>query len=572
LWLKHGSVSSNTDKLMVLAMALRTMVYFSAVASGQGYTVDVPGLGSLNGTLARYTDVAAFLGIPYAKPPLGALRWQPPQAYGAWQSPRDATKFGHACIQAPGLARPPFSEDCLFLNIATPVKQLSAQEKLHVMFWIHGGAYTQGEAASYAIDALVSQSGQRVVVAATNYRLGYLGFAASAEIKARSADGSAGNFGLQDQRLAMMWVRDHIGAFGGDGSKMTVFGESAGGSSIMNHLALSRSEGLFQRAIVQSGTYMSGAQPLADAQKDFGKLLKTASCSDLDCLLAANATVVTFHDIEYWPAIDGVEFNASAGELIQSGMYQKEVDVLLGSNRDEFALFAGMFIPDNVGALEFNALLEVLVPNPFLHPTVKKIYEANGDYKYPADLANRSQDWWEIVRIATDGTGLGVFSNGDKGAYALGHCGARSLARSLKSGGTSKVFQYLFAGGTAKVIKHGDEIGYSFGDVKQLSTDIDKKLAIAMAKYWSNFAVTGDPNSDGLSVWPEYDAKADKSLRLDETISVQEKFRSAPCDFWDAHPVHVDPNSLPFIGASYSQVASTASRTKGDVSAASVIV
>jgi len=235
-------------------------------------------------------------------------------------------------------------------------------------------------------------------------------------------------------------------------------------------------------------------------------------------------------------------------------------------------MFAGIFIPDNVGALEFNALLEVIVPNPFLHPTVKKIYEANGDYEYPADLANRSQDWWEIVRIATDGTGLGVFSSGDKGAYALGHCGARSLARSLKAGGTSKVFQYLFAGGTKKVVAHGDEIGYSFGDVKQLSSDSDKKLATSMAKYWSNFAVTGDPNGDGLVVWPEYDADGDKSLRLDTTTSAQQKFRSAPCDFWDAHPVHIDPNSIPFIGASYSQAASTASSNKHDIPAASVIV
>merc|ERR1712190_299011 len=142
--------------------------------------------------------------------------------------------------------------------------------------------------------------------------------------------------------------------------------------------------------------------------------------------------------------------------------------------------------------------------------------------------------------------GLGLFTNGDKGAYALGHCGSRNLARSLKASGTSKVFQYLFGRGT--VVGHGDEIDYAFGNVDRFSTQADKQLAAAMAKYWSNFAITGDPNGDGLATWPEYDADADKSLRLDQTITTQEKFRSTACDFWDAHPVHIDPNSLPIIG------------------------
>lgn len=332
---------------------------------------------------------------------------------------------------------------------------------------------------------------------------------------------------------------------------MTVFGESAGGNSVMNHLALPRSGGLFQRAIVESGTYMSGAQPFADAQKDLGKLMTAAKCKDFDCLLTANATLLTCHDLEYWPAIDGVEFNASAGELIQSGRYHKDVDVLLGSNRDEFSMFVGGFIPQKVGELEFDAILEILLPNPFLHPAVKRIYKANGDYEYPAQLANYSQDWWEIIRMGTDGVGLGVFSEGDKGTFALGHCGARHLARTLKAGGTAKVYQYLFAKGT--VVGHGDEIGYVFGDVDRFKTDSEKNLSLSMAKYWSNFAIAGEPNSDGLVRWPEYDATTEETLRFDESIHVEQKFRAAACDFWDAHPVHINPNTLPFLGAELGQ-------------------
>jgi len=536
-------------------MTVRPAVFLSIVACVRGYTLNVPNLGSLNGggdgTPARYENVAVFLGIPYAKPPIGDLRWQPPQPYGPWQSPRDATKFGQACIQPPGLAAGPFSEDCLTLNVATPQTQLTAQEKLPVMFWIYGGSYTQGAAASYPIDALVAQSGHKVVVAAANYRLGYLGFAASAEIQARSHDGSAGNFGIQDQRLGMKWVQDHIAAFGGDGKRMTIFGESAGGSSVMNHLAAPRSGGLFQRAIIQSGTYMSGAQPFDHAQQDFGRLLKRTGCENLACLVEMkNTTVLECHDLEYWPAIDGVEFEASAGQLIQSGTYHKDVDVLLGSNRDEFALFsqivplhkyAKFSIDALLQPLAYDALLEFAVPDPFLHSAINSLYDPNGDYEYPVNLANYSIYWWKITRILTDGGGLGVFTKGDKGAYALGHCGARNLARSLKSGGTSKVFQYLFAGGQ-NLVGHGSEIGYAFGDVIDFSSEGDKQLATAMAKYWSNFAVTGNPNGDELQAWPEYDADTDKSLRLDQIIAVQDKFRSGACDFWDKHNIRRDPN------------------------------
>jgi para-nitrobenzyl esterase len=529
----------------------KALAAFLVCAAGQP-SVDVAGLGSLIGfESSRYGGVAQFFGVPFGKPPVGELRWQPPVPHGAWQSPRDATKYGNSCMQPDGLHSQPISEDCLYLNIATPKAQLDSAQKLPIMFWIYGGAYTQGEAATYPIDALVSTSGNRVVVAAGNYRLGLLGFLASADVQARSSDGSAGNFGLQDQRLGMMWMRDHGAAFGGDGSKMTIFGESAGGNSVMNHLVLPASGNLFQRAIVESGTYNSGARGLSAAEDDYQKFLKDAGCQDLDCLVGLDAETVKAHwpHVLAYPVVDGVEFTASAGELIAQGQYHSDVDVLLGSNRDELALFIGDILPKNLNNVEFQAALELLLPNPFQHAAAQRIYESD-DYKYPDDLAGRSQKWWEMVRMGTDAAGLGGFTDHDDGVFALGHCGARHVAQMLKAGGTSVVYGYLFASGT--VVQHGDDIGYAFGDVESFKSQSDKDLAKTMGTFWSNFAVDGNPNGAGLPQWPEFDIASDKVLRFDNgsSIFVEERLRAEACAFWKDHVVHIDPNNLLFIGSS----------------------
>lgn len=525
-------------------MAFRAAVLLSTAVAQQP-TVTVPDLGSLTGVLNGYgyEGVVDFHGIPYAKPPVGALRWQPPVPFGAWESPRDATEFGFSCPQMPGLAVHSTSEDCLFLNVATPEAQLTSDEKLAVMFWVHGGSYLLGDAIPYPLDALISASDHKVVVVATNYRLGVLGYSASSEIMARSSDGSAGNFGLQDLRLAMVWVRDHISAFGGDASRVTIFGESAGGNAVLNLLAFPAAAGLFHRAIIESGTYNAGSQSLADAETAYTKLMDKAGCTDLDCMLAVNSsTLIDYQGFKLlaYPVVDGVAQIAGGETNIRQGNYQK-VDVLLGSNRDELGLFVMPVFPKNLTDAELSAFLLVIVQNPFRIAKLQTLYDP-ANYEYPADLAGYSQDWWKAVRMGTDGGGLGLFSSDETGVFALGHCGARHLARDLKAAGSAKVFQYLFERGT--VVKHADEIPYAFGHVNYFQDESDKELAMKMGKYWSSFAINGVPGAEGLPTWPEYDAETDEVLRLNSNITVGQNLRADACDYWQQHPLHIDPNVI----------------------------
>jgi len=545
-----------TSSFFLQVMALRVASLLSTTALAQQPSVDVAGLGTLNGlqNALGYDGVASFRGIPFAKSAAGALRWQPPEPYGAWESPRDATKYGNACIQLPGSTQPgiELSEDCLFLNVATPEVQLTSDKKLAVMLWIYGGADTLGDASAYPLDALVAGSDHQVVVAAMNYRLSVFGFAASADIQARSSDGSAGNFALQDQRLSMVWVRDHIGAFGGDGARVTIFGESAGGYNVMSHLALPASAGLFQRAIIESGTYNAGSQSLSDAEKEYTKMKKRVGCQDLACLLNTDAKELLpslLHILEY-PVVDGVAQKTSAELNIRKGQYQKNVDVLIGSNRDEMAFFLGpifklLLKKDNLTAVDLDLFLTPLILNPFKRAKAKKLYQP-ANYDYPKDLGIHNQEWWTAIRMGTDGGGIGKFQKDETGVFGLGHCGARHVARDLKAGGTAKVFQYLFDKGP--IVGHSSEIPYVFGADKSFQDESDKKLARAMAKYWSSFAINGNPNSDGLPEWPEYDADTDMVMRLADNTHAEAKLRSEQCDFWQANPVHFDPAIFEILG------------------------
>lgn len=189
-----------------------------------------------------------YLGIPYAVPPVGSLRWTPPQPFGRWHGVFQATQFGNFCTQ-PGLG----SEDCLYLNVYTPHQRKNSHKHhgLPVMVWIHGGSLVTGGGGFYDPTRIIEQSG--VIVVTINYRVGLFGFFAHPAI---DAEGHLnGNYGLMDQQLAMRWVKRNINAFGGDPNRITIFGESAGGQSVYSNLASPTAAGLFQRAISESGSY-----------------------------------------------------------------------------------------------------------------------------------------------------------------------------------------------------------------------------------------------------------------------------------------------------------------------------
>ncbi len=367
------------------------------------------------------------------------------------------------------------------------------------------GAHVQGSANGYPIDALVVGSGHKVVVAATNYRLGPFGFLGSTDIQGRTSDGSAGNFGIQDQQLAMTWVRDHIAAFGGDGSDVTIFGESAGGKSTINHLAAPASGGLFKKAIIESGAYDYGADSLDVAEEKYQKIKLAVDCKDLDCLLAVDAKklIEAFHG-GIGPVVDGIWLKEAPWDSIANGRYHKEVPVMLGGNRDEVSLF--LFLdrtPADMTEVQFDEKLKDRGLSSEEIKLAKTIYDL-AVYPFPKDLGKYSIWWWTYMRAATDTV------------PGLGPCSARRVARHLVKGGSPAVYAYLFARGIWEIkslvhgmTPHAGEIPFVMGDANLFLDKKEKDLARAASALWSSFAINGAPAADGLPEWPQYNADDD---------------------------------------------------------------
>ena len=501
-------------------------------------------LGKVAGAISDAPTVAAFKGIPYAEPPTHQRRWQPPVPKAAWSPAMlNATTFGTVCIQGSHVDNG-FGEDCLFLNVYSPLAALPAEsgaatnaaKGLPVMLWIHGGSYTSGASNQYPGEFLVAASKGTVVVITINYRLNVFGFLGSKEIKARNPTGTTGNCGIEDQRLAMIWAQQNIAAFGGDPDHVTIFGESAGGNSVINHLAQPASFPLYTKAIVESGAYDTGAQPLATAQTQFEALLGAANCSDLDCLLSMDAAAVEKASQGGWgPTIDGVNLVAAPTDLIAQGKYNSKAPVLIGSNRDEMAYFTILEkVPNQLTEVGMDALLLGEGVNMSKIEGLKEVYDPDGGYPYPANLGNYSIWYWMSMRIATDSI------------PGLGACAVRWFDRMLLAGKTPAVYSYLYAhpdqetfvpgtGPGSVFVPHAAEILYVFGcdESAGLNTE-ESALARQTATYWTNFAKSGDPNGAGPQ-WPKYDAQADSVIRLDVAsgggVAVQSGLRKAACDF-----------------------------------------
>src|SRR6516165_10711307 len=321
-----------------------------AVASGSGAGPVVPtGDGPVRGVTAGSID--EFLGIPYAAPPTGNLRWRPPQPPAGWQGVRDATQFGPSCPQPPSLSVPgTFSEDCLYLNVNTPALPGGDQDHrwrnggddggLPVLVWIHGGGLTQDAGRDYDPAKLAADG---VVVVTINYRLGALGFLAHPAL-ASWPGGPAGNYGLMDQQAALRWVRDNIGQFGGDRHNVTIAGESAGGLSVLAQLVSTGARGLFQKAIIESGSFALNQRPLATAEASGEAFAGSLGCTGQTAQTAAclrNLPVtdlVTPAFVEIPGVVDGKVLTEPIGTALAAGRFAR-VPVLNGTNHDEERLF-----------------------------------------------------------------------------------------------------------------------------------------------------------------------------------------------------------------------------------------
>ncbi|GGR26770.1 carboxylesterase/lipase family protein [Deinococcus ruber] len=313
--------------------------------------------------VGQQTDTRSFLGIPYAAPPVGNLRWRSPQPAAPWTAPRDATHFGNVCPQTvialfalpgetPGTVKG--QEDCLTLNVYTPVGA-TPQSRLPVMAWIHGGSFVAGSSAGYSGAELARKN--NVIVVTLNYRLGALGWLSLPALSAEAA-GQSGNYGLQDQQAALRWVQANIAAFGGDPTKVTVVGESAGGMSVCAHLASPQSAGLFRGAIIQSGlcTSPGNAVTLAQAEARNTRYASNLGCqaTDLACLrsldpqklLAAKVPGLRPASAQVWsPVYASAALPFQLRDAFQSGQFNR-VPVLNGTTHDEGRLFIQVASPD----------------------------------------------------------------------------------------------------------------------------------------------------------------------------------------------------------------------------------
>lgn len=479
-------------------------------------------VGAMRGLVAA--DYRLFQGIPYAAPPLGSMRWQPPQPTGRWSGMLDASKPGPQCVQD---ARPgKTSENCLTVNVWTPPSRHA--EKRPVMVWIHGGGFVNGSGDIYNARWLAAKG--HIVVVTFNYRLGALGFLAHPSLGQSSA---AGNYGLADQQAALRWVRDNIAAFGGDPAKVTIAGESAGGMSVCDHLVAPGSVGLFRAAIIQSAPCQAQAD-LTAAERTSVKYAAAVGCPDPataeTCLRDLPATSLTrppwYSYIGDSDALTGPVTGTPALPMgpvaaFSAGRAAK-VPVLIGVNHDEFTMFAALrYLKRNRGvtAAEYPAVLT-------------DIFGADGRAvvaRYPPDHYGGDLSLAYSAAV-TDG----VFS-----------CVADRMAVAL--GRNAPVYAYEFDDPNAPApdnlrrapfpvgASHSLELRYLFkvGGAPPLDP-AQRALSDQMIAYWSEFVTNGAPKGNGQPGWPVMrgDHAPWMSLRPDGSRVMTNFEESHQCPFW----------------------------------------
>jgi para-nitrobenzyl esterase len=530
--------------------AFRTLVIGSLVAcvlvAASAATAAAHVVPTDNGPM-RGTDtptLSKYLGIPYATPPVGELRWKPPQPVERWQGPRDATQFGGHCPQGTSpFGQAATTEDCLYLNVFTPNGKVEQEKngkvkakkakRLPVMVWLHGGALVVGESDDYDPSRLVEQG---VIVVTLNYRLGFLGFLAHPALTTESGDHASGNYGLMDQQAALQWVQRNIKKFGGNPDNVTIFGESAGGLSVHAQLASPLSAGLFDRAIAQSGAYSPREPSLGDAETKGLATAHTIGCEDQTaaCLRSIPVETILANQPELpgaiGPNVDGNVLTQPIDTALANGQFNR-VPVVEGSNHDEFSLFAALNVEFVFGPLppSFYALaVNVLVPTLGLSANPTAILA-----QYP--LANYSSVGNALTAIGTD---------------VLFACSARRAANSTSQ--FVPTFQYEFDDPNApqRFIRpasfpygsyHAAEVQYLFDLPNPLNAPAlngdQQALANAMVRYWTQFARGGTPNGAGTPQWPVHTTVTDRHQSLEPPTPVTESDFAADhkCAFWDAN-------------------------------------
>jgi para-nitrobenzyl esterase len=504
-----------------------------AALPADAYTAEPAVVATDNGSVrgAVTATGVAFKGIPYAAPPVGDLRWHAPQPAAKWSDTRDATKFAAECAQEafPALNQPRITdEDCLYVNVYKPGGRV---HDLPVMVWLHGGAFVQGSGNQFDGSSLAAQG---VMVVTVNYRLGAFGFLGLTGLSQAAPDVKSGNYGLLDQQAALRWVQANAAAFGGDRQRVTVFGQSAGAESICAHLASPQSEGLFSRAILQSGPCGLVSTPLSKAEANGGKLAATAKCSGTDevaCMnkLSAaevldavkNTDEVNGPEQVWGPTVGTPVLPTAPQQAISSGTYHK-VPVVVGATANEGTVvvligFAGTPINEQT----YPAILAGVFGG----------MAANIQREYP---------------VASFQNNYGSALSAIMGDSTI-DCPAFGMSMSFAQ--STPTFAYEFADTTAPSIfptppdfplgaYHGADALYLTSALPLNATQ--KKLSSTMLRYWTNFAKApqADPNGRRTPQWQPFSAQAPSTLELaTESVTNKTDFVARHhCAFW-ANPM-----------------------------------
>ena len=504
--------------LVATGAAAATAGTSAAASRSGGGPVVATGNGPVRGATAGGID--EFLGIPYAAPPTGHLRWRPPQPPADWRGVRDATQFAPSCPQPPGLFAPPapFSEDCLYLNVYRPsddgdqgLLRNGGDGGRPVLMWIHGGGLTEEAGRNYDPAKLAADG---TVVVTINYRLGALGFLAHPALASRPG-GPAGNYGLMDQQAALRWVQDNIARFGGDPGNVTIAGQSAGGLSVLAQMVSPGARGLFSKAIIQSGSFALNHQPLATAEAAGEAFATQAGCPDQTaaCLRHLPVSALVSPTYVVIPGVvDGKVLTEPIGTALAAGRFAR-VPVLNGTNHEEERIFVSVGLTVSQGTDVPIADLPITPGN----------YQANIAVALGVTATRAAEIAAEYPLTAYPFPWVAFSTAVGDASFA---CPALQIDQETSQRAPAYAYEFNddnappnFTGPLLPppVATHESELQYLF-DLPNAQHPAplspgQQALAASMQAAWANFAATGNPTTKTLP-WPAFNSASTRMLSL----------------------------------------------------------
>ena len=536
---KEASLPRGTRRTLALALACALGLGSGARAADSPAASGPVSVSTDKGVVVGTAQdgVAAFLGIPYAAPPTGDLRFRAPQSRAAWTTPLQATSYGSPCPQSARLGSPSLNEDCLYLNVWAPTRGAN----MPVMVFIHGGSFNAGSGGvtpggpDYSGADIAGRAG--VVVVTLNYRLSILGYLAAPALDAENPQHVSGNYGLQDQQAALAWIKRNVARFGGDQGNVTLFGESAGGISVLYQLVSPGAAGLFQRAIVESANDGT-SRPLPAAESVEAPVIATLGCGGaLDvaaCLRALPVATIVNSGLAAGPPIDGYTVPRQPSAAFAAGQFN-HVPAIIGTNANEgtyFLAVATRIAGRALTAADYDGTIRANYPAAIAQ--IEAAYPLSA-YATPADA---------LAAVETDS----FFACPSDRVRTLLAPQAPVWGYEFAQPNPAQNFPLPVAAAIDLGDSHTTELGYVFGhdrSGKPLAGQ-DRSLSGAAIDYWTRFAASGNPNDaphgapprepdDAPTLWPRYDDTHRLVLSLRTPVGQVTDFAAAHrCALWQS--------------------------------------